>query len=788
MAGLSKVDPKGQGTQSPSGNQPPQGHDNSSTNRETKEWTIMFYFASDNPLASEVVSQLKAIKEAGFHPQANVIAQFDPEDPASPRQIYDVNLINKLRAGETSNVGFRANDPYVRNLVADKLWGGPLDGPEQQIRTDIAKHLAASRHPIKNFDPPIPPPEMDGEADPKAALCQFLEFCRVKYPASHYALILLGHGLVVGNDIFLYQEDADGSIAPARNRRQHAGEVGTNEPQMSGCTANPSSRARNSLLLRDLGEILNKFTEKVRQAGSEFEFIGFHACSMSGIEVAYEIRNTAKYMLASQGPAFVGSWPYREILIHMFNNLDAVSFRGDDLINPDGIIQTVQNTPSGPLGQCLLNALSKTTDLLNRYDSIKELVSKGDKSGKISADLDSQPMPLEIRTSLQRDLNGLLSNPALGVFLPAKVTSKLSTMGLMWAKRRFLENIFGPAIAARCEPTVEIAVKSIFDYCVYNSYDFQLAGYSYDMCLCDLTKLRDDAAGSDDTNASPAIPKGVDIKASISALAGALTAGIPDTLALKVITLAHWDAQSYWGEQYTDLFDLCARLLKRCGEVQPYAAATLTTKQILNSIESAARSTMEALKGDPKKWEFEVTGCPLSISTGSPAAAANPQQASPSHPPCEYPPPRAASGGLIMHSAFVGPVYQYSNGLSVLFPWSKPDQGFFPTEYQQYAFSQTGWTEFLSRYFQVTQRQAREVNIGQGHLDTDLLALLQRISAEVFNPNAELGEGGVKGGPGDPAGSACECPTIKNYPTYTQSGEHFPITPDLSNRLKEDVF
>ncbi len=37
-----------------------------------KEWTLMFYFASDNPLAAGIVSQLKSIKQAGFHPEINV--------------------------------------------------------------------------------------------------------------------------------------------------------------------------------------------------------------------------------------------------------------------------------------------------------------------------------------------------------------------------------------------------------------------------------------------------------------------------------------------------------------------------------------------------------------------------------------------------------------------------------------------------------------------------------------------------------------------------------------------
>ncbi len=47
--------------------------------KDPVEWTIMFYFASDNPLASSIVSQLKALKDAGGHQQAHVIAYFDPQ-------------------------------------------------------------------------------------------------------------------------------------------------------------------------------------------------------------------------------------------------------------------------------------------------------------------------------------------------------------------------------------------------------------------------------------------------------------------------------------------------------------------------------------------------------------------------------------------------------------------------------------------------------------------------------------------------------------------------------------
>ena len=55
----------------------------------------------------------------------------------------------------------------------------------------------------------------------------------------------------------------------------------------------------------------------------ELELLSFHSCSMSGLEVAAELEGTAKYILASQGPALVGSWPYRQILLRVFNDLSS---------------------------------------------------------------------------------------------------------------------------------------------------------------------------------------------------------------------------------------------------------------------------------------------------------------------------------------------------------------------------------------------------------------------------------------------------------------------------------
>ncbi|HEY0083009.1 MAG TPA: hypothetical protein VGB61_09485, partial [Pyrinomonadaceae bacterium] len=189
---------------------------------ETKEWTLMFYFASDNPLAPGIVSQLKAIKQAGFHSEANVIAQFDPQPQGTPTHIFDVNLINKLKNPNVPQIGFAgsaARDPQVSNLLEDKLWRDQKDRNKHLITERLKESLRAQQQIAYNPPPPpsgskeVPRAGSPGEAaksgsngsksrvvelNPKESLEAFLTFCRESYPARHYMLFILGHGVVVG--------------------------------------------------------------------------------------------------------------------------------------------------------------------------------------------------------------------------------------------------------------------------------------------------------------------------------------------------------------------------------------------------------------------------------------------------------------------------------------------------------------------------------------------------------------------------------------------------------------
>ncbi|HEV2764616.1 MAG TPA: clostripain-related cysteine peptidase [Pyrinomonadaceae bacterium] len=550
--------------------------------RETKEFTLMFYFASDNMLAPGIVSQLKALKQAGYHHNSYVVAQFDPHTVGTPTHFFDVHHLEKLKHPGTSQVGVLSCEPSALNMFEDKLWGDEQNLDGVPIREQIAGLLAAENKSIV-YDAPEPDFGTGGttgarsggheEPDPRRSLEAFLKFCGEQYPARHYLLFILGHGLVVGNDVFLYDE--------------HAG--------------------RNSLKLKELGEVLRTFKGSQMPAGSSFDLVSFHSCSVSSLEVAYELQETASYMLAAQGPTFVGSWPYRQVLTRVFNDLNALE-RGGKPVN------------------------------------------------------------------------------------------------------------------------VEATLSKIFNSIFHNSTDFLLAGYSFDLCLCDLRKV-----------GALTVP--------LQKLSLALSDEMGEPLLRDLVMLAHLKSQSYWSESYTDLLDFCVCLSRQC---DAFKAAGGNAGKALARVKAACQGVVEEWKkGD----------------------------------------------GLIVRSAFVGPAYQYSHGLSVFFPWTEPSldnplwwpqtpddppQG----EYAEYEFKQTYWREFLLNYFEKTMRaphegdceacpprQSYEPEGEKGRLWRRRRSLHEDMASLVYFQEGRAGSDSVlsrKTNALDPTGDDCSCPSIKNFPRDTR--------------------
>ena len=657
---------------------------------KSKEWTLMFYFASDNPLASTVVSQLKAIKDAGYHPDANVIAHFDPHDSNTPVHVFDVNHACKFWYPNQSEVGFASNNPFIRDLVLDRLWG---EGSEA-IRQTVIEHVTAKPQwipPGATFDPPKPTRLMATEQNPREALASFLNFCRESYPARHYLLFILGHGQVVGKDTLLFDDHAE----------------------------------KKSLSLSELGDVLRSFNcdaHNDKEPGA-LEMITLHSCSMSAMEVAYELKGSANYLMASQGPTYVGNLPYKQILIRVFNDLNAKIAPQDINGNHAGGRNGIQSflnkliKPSDPVSKLVREKLTQqTVEALGQYKGEKQPESK--LVDLLLKDLNKFIERDDADEELLEAISGNGHSKDNGPRLVGAVNRRRSN-------RFLLADVF-PEISRYPKQKISTMLKKMFYYCLYNSYDFQLAGYPFDLCLTNLTRVSETEDPLNEL--SDSLIKGLQSK---------------NPLIKQLILLAHWDAQSFYQEDYVDLYDFCFCLSNRSREL---GKEETTTVPILGDILKACKGMMDALeKGDDK-----MTTC----------------------------------------AAFSGAAFQYSHGHSIYFPWTKPTGSTLWDElYAEYRLSRkTRWRNFLDVYFKETMRQNRvdELMKAGRHqpvklpIENSLLALVGQIGAHVFAGDGALEKPGPdhpmgKYGPDDPfgGGGGCTCPSIKNYPPSVKLMDDF---------------
>jgi hypothetical protein len=305
----------------------------------------------------------------------------------------------------------------------------------------------------------------------------------------------------------------------------------------------------------------------------------------------------------------------------------------------------------------------------------------------------------------------------------------------------------------RSEPELSLKglLKKIFRYCWYNTHDFMVAGYSSDLCLCDLNRVPDIEGPVCDLSAQ--LIKGLRSKDERA-----------QKLVRECILLAHLDAQSYFNENYHDLYDFCFRLQQRF--------KSANQKPIPTEVQAIKKACQKILK----VLEKGVTG------------------------------DKDEDKRLIVRSDFVGPTYQYSHGLSVYFPWSKPiKRKFWPDEYNKYRFisrapadDKKTWSDFLDTYFEMTRRLTRveeftqvkapgcEDEIKQLSLPE---VLLEAFAIGVVNSNGQLGgpDDPGKPGPDSSVGAGCDCQSIKNYPLFTRKpqseitgGGKIPVNPPLA--------
>jgi hypothetical protein len=230
------------------------------------------------------------------------------------------------------------------------------------------------------------------------------------------------------------------------------------------------------------------------------------------------------------------------------------------------------------------------------------------------------------------------------------------------------------------ESVIEALVEDSADY--YRSYP--PAGISFDIAACDIAKVKP-------------------VESAVQRLTTALKLLSQSKELQDDVVLAHWRAQSFKWEQYSDLGDFCEQLRLQLGQRHPEIrmACELVQSEIRHAVHTHHH---------------------------------------------------------------VGIDFQYAQGLSVYFPWSIPlfDEPNWLDVYGQLAFPKesSGWLEFLRSYLIATMRQPAEPAATRGSGDVAVVEWPPYLKRRLERSRQLMAEGARAAG-APPAGGEGNGPDTK---------------------------
>jgi hypothetical protein len=218
-----------------------------------KRWTVMVYMAADNDLESAAHSDLVEMLKVGSSEALDIVVQFDSRE-------------------------------------------------ERTLRHHVLP---------KKLQPAEPPMGETNAGDP-AVLAGFIKWARARYPAQHYLLVIWNHG-TGWEDVRAdfdwssirssrQTRELDNAIFASTVRAAHARVAGA---RAVGLDATSRDFLDNEELRRGLSDGL---------AGDRLDVLGFDACLMGLVEIGYQLRDQACFMVASQELEPHYGWPYEGVL------------------------------------------------------------------------------------------------------------------------------------------------------------------------------------------------------------------------------------------------------------------------------------------------------------------------------------------------------------------------------------------------------------------------------------------------------------------------------------------
>jgi len=241
--------------------------------KKLREWTIIAYFDSNNDLdagrpgrgVSYVLQELQQLEKVKWTPEQHddvaVIALYASAKKGAIAKAYRIGWFGTIDT---------ISDEELKSLDLQKLGNKDF----------LFGSVAMSEH---------------------TTLAKFINLCQYHFPAKHYALILMDHGLGWkgvcfddrhGNGDGMHIENLAKALDPTRSPAKEIEGVPDSMPAPTK-SGKIKPNAKNELALP-----------------VKIDVIFFAACLMSQVEVAYELAPYANYMVASEDLM----WPQSTIL------------------------------------------------------------------------------------------------------------------------------------------------------------------------------------------------------------------------------------------------------------------------------------------------------------------------------------------------------------------------------------------------------------------------------------------------------------------------------------------
>jgi hypothetical protein len=224
-------------------------------------WTIMVYLDADNNLESAGIDDFLEMSSVGSQNGVNLVVQMD-RIPGESDEYDD--------------------------------WTGTK-------RFLIGRDDLPSSNPIQDMG--------EQNMGNPAVLQDFIEWAVTSYPAQHYALVIWNHG----NGWRIMREKMARMAAEKK--------IASNEVLIKAVASDDTDG--DILYMREVQDALNSARQNLEArtgSGVKFDVLGFDACLMGMVEVAYAIRDNANYMVGSEETEPGDGWPYNTILTDLINN------------------------------------------------------------------------------------------------------------------------------------------------------------------------------------------------------------------------------------------------------------------------------------------------------------------------------------------------------------------------------------------------------------------------------------------------------------------------------------